>query len=50
MKTGEWVKKATLRVGIMIARIDAKTSCPWINYQPCEPKGIVRLRQMKEKE
>ncbi len=45
MKCKETMKKAILGMGVVMAKVDARTSCPWINYQPCEPAAVVKIRQ-----
>lgn len=47
MRCTETMKKAVLKVGAAMAKVDAKTSCPWINYQPCEPDAVVKMRMKK---
>lgn len=49
MNVTETMKEAVLKVGMIMARVDTNTTCLWINYQPTEPKAIVRMRQDKEK-
>jgi cyclic lactone autoinducer peptide len=44
MRCTEAMKKAVLRVGMAMAKVDAKTSCPWINYQPSEPEALIKMR------
>lgn len=50
MKYTETIKKVILKTGIVMANVAVNTSCPWINYQPCEPKTIIEMRQKKKKE
>lgn len=45
MKVTETMKDAALKMGMLMAKVDTKTSCPWINYQPREPQIIVALRK-----
>ena len=48
MKGFETIRKAVIKVGLIMAKVDTKTSCPWINYQPSEPDALVRLRKQNE--
>ncbi len=45
MKGFEIIMKVVLKVGLIMAKVDTKTSCPWINYQPVEPEKLVELRK-----
>lgn len=48
MNVTETMKEATLKVGMIMARVGTNTTCLWINYQPTEPKAIVQMRQKKK--
>lgn len=48
MKVTETMKDAVMKVGIIMARVDANTTCLWINYQPCEPDALARMRQKRK--
>ncbi|MGN0471613.1 MAG: cyclic lactone autoinducer peptide [Lachnospiraceae bacterium] len=39
------VKKAMRYVAKKAASIDANTVCPCLNYQPCEPDSVKKLRK-----
>lgn len=47
MKVTETIKEVVIEVGMMMAKIDTNTTCLWINYQPCEPDVIIKMRQKK---
>ena len=49
MKIAEAAKETVLKVGIMMAKMDANTTCLWIKYQPKEPSAIIKMRQTKKK-
>ncbi len=48
MKVTETMKKAVLKVGMVMANVDTNTTCLWINYQPVEPACIVNMRKTKK--
>jgi len=43
-KIEKMVSKTIVVVGKSMAKIDARTSCPWINYQPKAPKATEQYR------
>lgn len=47
MKVTETMKEVAVKVGMLMARVDTSTTCLWINYQPCEPNAITKMRQKK---
>ena len=49
MKVTEPMKEAAMKVGMIMARFDTNTTCLWINYQPCEPDVLAKMRQKREK-
>lgn len=50
MKVTETMKKAVLKVGMVMAKVDTNTTCLWINYQPKAPDAITKMRQKKYKQ
>lgn len=38
-------KNTIILIGKTMAKIDAMTTCPWINYQPKAPEAVNRLRK-----
>lgn len=40
-------EKNSNKMGMTMAKIDAQTSCLWINYQPKEPNAVINLRQKR---
>lgn len=48
MRVTETMKDAALKVGMLMAKVDTKTSCPWINYQPCEPDALAKMRKKRK--
>lgn len=49
MKVTETMKKVALKVGMAMAKVDTNTTCLWINYQPCEPNALIKMRQNRKK-
>lgn len=44
-KDMDLLKKSIFFIGKTMAKIDAMTTCPWINYQPKVPEAVNRLRK-----
>ena len=49
MKVTETMKEVAFKMGTIMAKVDTNTTCLWINYQPTEPKAIIRIRQTNKK-
>lgn len=38
------VSAVIIKVGKAMAKVSTNTACPWINYQPREPKALEKVR------
>ncbi len=41
------ISKVIIQVGKAMAKVSTNTACPWINYQPKEPKAVTTMRKSK---
>lgn len=39
------VSVVIVKIGKAMAKVSTNTACPWINYQPKEPKTIEKVRR-----
>ncbi len=45
MNIMETAKGATLKLGMLMAKVNTNTTCLWIYFQPQEPEAMIKMRK-----